>query len=43
MLANLTAQPTFAEDLDLTVGIITSLNKYDQLEIFVVTYYVPEM
>ena len=28
MLVNLTAQPTFAEDLSLSVDIITSLNEY---------------
>ena len=33
MLANLTAQPKFAEDLSLSVNIITSLNEYDHLEV----------
>ena len=33
MLANLTAQMTFAEDLSLSVDIITSLNEYDYINI----------
>ena len=33
MLANLTAHMTFAEDLSLSVDIVTSLNEYDYINI----------
>ena len=40
MLANLTAKPTFAEDLSLSVSIIASLNEYGYLEDFYLLLYV---